>query len=193
MTQYIPLLNGTNIKIGTGNCDGTLLTEKIVLTAAHCCKFQFNIQIALTMLFPEECTVQKCKDLILSCLREPEPQKPGCKWVDKLETLAEECKPDRLKCIKQAEECISNAGPQVPVPKKCHWIRKFMDDPMLLPKECNSPEELKNSCNKAVKDCRSSGCDKAREVEYFYSLTKEVSGIQLGQLLPFKEVTVQSG
>ena len=31
----LPLQNGSNFN-ATGNCDGTLLTDKIILTAAHC-------------------------------------------------------------------------------------------------------------------------------------------------------------
>ena len=187
--MYIPLLNGTNVKFATGHCDGTLLTEKIVLTAAHCCKFPFNIKMALSILFPDECTLQKCKDLVLACLREP--QKPGCAWVDKVANLVEECNADRPKCLKQAEECITNNNPLDQSPKKCDWIMKL--DPMILPKECRAKELVAN-CNKAAKDCQSRGCDKARELEHFYGLTKvTMSGQQLGQLLPFKEITVESG
>ena len=33
----LPLQNGSYFN-ATGNCDGTLLTDKIILTAAHCCR-----------------------------------------------------------------------------------------------------------------------------------------------------------
>ena len=195
MNHYIPLLNGTEVllpqDIFPGSCDGTLMTDKIVLTAGHCCKFPFFkvSQLSWTILFPEKCTPVKCKRLIQECLSEP--QKPECKWVEKLENLPEDCNGDRPKCMKQAEECISHIqpalyNPQLSLPKRCEWIEEFIKDPS-IPMECSALELalLQISCSTAAADCLTSGCDKASEVQHIISLTEK--------WLPFKNMTVQAG
>ena len=199
MNHYIPLLNGTEVQIPQavfpGSCDGTLITEKIVLTAAHCCKFPFSkvIQLSWTILFPEKCTLVKCMRHIQECLS---PQRPewvgfGCMWLEKLENLQKDCKGDRQKCMKQAEECISHIqpalyNPQLLLPKRCEWIEEFIKDPS-IPMECSASELalLQISCSTAAADCLTSGCDKASEVQHIISLTEK--------WLPFKNMTVQAG
>ena len=51
-----------------GTCDGTLLTEKIVLSAAHCCRPSLGSSIAniLSELFSEKCELQKCQGILIN-------------------------------------------------------------------------------------------------------------------------------
>ena len=190
MNYYLPLLNGTEVLIPQdifpGRCDGTLLTEKIVLTAAHCCKFPlvgWVRQLSRAILFPEKCTPAKCKRRIQECLSGP---KKTCEWDEELENLPEDCKGDRRKCMKQAEDCISIYNPPLPLPKRCEWIEEFIKDPS-IPMECSALELalLQISCSTAAADCLTSGCDKASEVQHIISLTEK--------WLPFKNMTVQAG
>ena len=56
-----PLYNGSK-KEEIGHCDGTLLTEKIILSAAHCCRplLKPSIAIILYQLMSDKCELQKC-------------------------------------------------------------------------------------------------------------------------------------
>ena len=54
---------GRSKKEEIGHCDGTLLTEKIILSAGHCCRpsLFWAIAMVLSQLVSEKCELQKCQ------------------------------------------------------------------------------------------------------------------------------------
>ena len=57
------MYNGSK-KEEIGHCDGTLLTEKIILSAGHCCRPSLlwsSIAMILPQLVSEKCELQKCQ------------------------------------------------------------------------------------------------------------------------------------
>ena len=52
----------------TSHCDGTLLTEKIVLSAAHCCRPTLIMKVAsiLYQLVRDKCELQKCQGYLVN-------------------------------------------------------------------------------------------------------------------------------
>ena len=72
-TYEFELDNGTK-KEEIGHCDGTLLTEKIVLSAAHCCRPTLIMKVAkiLYELVGRKCELQKCQGYPVNeeCIKE---------------------------------------------------------------------------------------------------------------------------
>ena len=74
-TYDFHLDNGTK-KEEIGHCDGTLLTEKIVLSAAHCCRPTLIKKVAFILYRlvsdSDKCELQKCQGNLVNeeCIKE---------------------------------------------------------------------------------------------------------------------------
>ena len=138
-TYDFKLYNESN-KVETGHCDGTLLTEKIILSAAHCCKPLLWPSIAniLGELISDKCELQKCQGNLIDeeCIE----ALTECVWsklskcginMDKCEL--QKCQGDlvNLECLKALTECVgselSKGGINMDANEECEELSYYLN------------------------------------------------------------------